>query len=158
MDGKLLKAAIKYETTFPGCVAPRVCYEVTHSNIYDVPAGSTLSLTITGTKNQDSVRDAGKFLLQTQLKELTGAGSYYNIDKGEFPSNFMTQKGGISLTTGKAMTSSNYETYANDAAYTIFITTYDYIPAGGSLAILLPSEVDIEGNAMDNFKSSASSL
>jgi hypothetical protein len=70
----------------------------------------------------------------------------------------MTQKGGVSLTTGKAMTSTNYRTYANGAAYTIFITTYDYIPAGGSLAILLPSDVTIEGNAMNNFASSVSSL
>jgi hypothetical protein len=63
MDGKLLKAAIAYETTFPGCTAPRVCYEITHSNLKDVPRGSTLSLTLTGTQNQDSVRDAGKFYL-----------------------------------------------------------------------------------------------
>jgi hypothetical protein len=63
MDGKLLKAVATYETKFPGCAAPRVCYEITHSNIHDVPPGSTLSLTLTGTKNQDSVRDAGKFAI-----------------------------------------------------------------------------------------------
>lgn len=56
------------------------------------------------------------------------------------------------------MTSSNYETYANGARYTIFITTYDYIPAGGSLVILLPPEVTIEGSAVDGFSSSAPSL
>ena len=56
------------------------------------------------------------------------------------------------------MTSTDYQTYADGATYTIFITTYDYIPAGGRLAILLPPDVTIEGSASNGFQCSVPSL
>ena len=160
LDGKLLKAVIKFETTFAGCALPRVCYEITHSNIRAVAAGEVIKFSISGTTNQDSVRDAGKFSVSTQLEELTGAlvGTYYDIDTGEFPSNFLTKEGGISLTSGKAMKSTNYETYSGNAAYTVYFTTYDYVPADGTIVIKLPPAVKILTRGSAGFTASSNLL
>jgi hypothetical protein len=50
MDGKFLGAKIAVETAESGCDS-RVCFALTHSNIGDIPGGSTLSFRISGTTN-----------------------------------------------------------------------------------------------------------
>ena len=44
------------------------------------------------------------------------------------------------------MLSDNYFTYSDSARYTIFFFMAYYIPIGGSLRIILPTEIDIISN------------
>ena len=41
------------------------------------------------------------------------------------------------------MESTKWETYADDAAYTIHFTIYEYIPKGGMLTLEMPEGVSI---------------
>jgi hypothetical protein len=83
------------------------------------------------------VQTAGKFLVQTQIYDIAND-KYYNIDRQEFDSNFLTQRGGISLTPGKSTVSNNYVTYYNGAVYTMSFNLANYIPMSGMLIIYLP--------------------
>lgn len=59
LDGRLLEAKIEIEKNFEGCTEKVVCYSITHSNVKAVPAGASLSFSITGTSNQGSEQPAG---------------------------------------------------------------------------------------------------
>jgi len=66
LDGSILNAQIAVETAFGNCGSGAVvCYSITHSNTKAVPAGSIIRMNIVGTVNQNSVRDAGKWSVQT---------------------------------------------------------------------------------------------
>jgi hypothetical protein len=71
---------------------------------------------------------------------------YYNIDAYDFDSNFITQRGGISLTPGKNMESTSYLTYDKVTKYTLYFTLSNYIPLSGMLVVLLPKEIVITGD------------
>jgi hypothetical protein len=62
LDGNVLSPKITKISNYPGCDKV-TCYSITHSNVRDVPANTTLRFAITGTRNQESVQDAGKFLV-----------------------------------------------------------------------------------------------
>jgi len=70
----------------------------------------------------------------------------------------LTVKGGISLTSGKKTTSDNYVTYHSGAVYTHFFSLGNYIPAGGSLVITLPSEISIKSDPFGAYQSSSADL
>ena len=54
-----------------------------------IPGDSTLQFVIGGTDNMLSVQTAGNFAVITQIYEKS-SGNHYNIDAGDFPSNFKT--------------------------------------------------------------------
>ena len=95
---------------------------------------------LSGTNNQESVTKATNFQVLTQLYEVANNGLFYEIDAGEWPSDFTTTPGSVSTTTGvgKVMSASSWVTYASDVEYTVFFTTYQYVPKGGSLMVKLP--------------------
>jgi hypothetical protein len=45
---------------------------------------------------------------------------YYDIDKGNFDSEFTTSPGGITLPSGKRLSASSYMTYDEKVKYTIY--------------------------------------
>lgn len=93
LDGNFILPVITKETVYPGCTGTQVCFSISHSNLKDIPAGSTCKFQIVGVINQESVQMAGSWLVQTQLVGLKGTeiGKYFNIDKGSFiADNFIT--------------------------------------------------------------------
>ena len=56
------------------------------------------------------------------------------------------------------MESSTYVTFADDAIYTIFFTTYEYIPKGGLLKVEMPEGIEVKGDASGTFSSTATGL
>lgn len=73
------------------------------------------------------------------------------MNKKIFKSNFITQRGGISLSPGESTKPLSVTTYESDATYQLFFTLSNYIPIGGVLTVLLPSEIEIteDGNPYD---------
>jgi hypothetical protein len=69
---------VELDSDYNGC-ASVVCYQITQSSGIEIPGGTVLKFTITGTVNQNSVKDAGNFDVQTQLLDIA-AGTYSNID------------------------------------------------------------------------------
>jgi hypothetical protein len=133
-----------YSTGAPGgdCSA-RVCYAISYTNKADIPKGTAIKLSISGTNNQDSVRQAGSFQVITQLYEIADPSKVYAIDEGAWATDFTTTPGAVTSTTGKVMAASTWVTHADDAAYTIHFTTYQYIPKNGVLTLDMPAGVEI---------------
>ena len=90
-----------------------------------------------------SVQVASAFRVHVQLIDLLDNNSVTDINFGEFDSNFITRKGGISLPSGKRLTSTDYSTYSETAQYTITFFMAYYIPTSGTLRIIFPTEIDI---------------
>jgi hypothetical protein len=121
----------------------RVCYAISYTNKMDIPKGTAIKLSITGTNNQDSVRLAGNFQVITQLYEIADPSQVYAIDEGAWATDFTTTPGAVTSTTGKVMAASTWVTHADKAAYTIHFTTYQYIPKNGVLTLAMPAGVEI---------------
>lgn len=163
MDNALQTVTFSRDTTFTtgqagGDCSTRVCYEINHENVADVPKGTAVSLRIQGTNNQDSVRKAGDFRVMTQLYEIASPSNFYGIDQGVWPSDFTTTPGAVTSTTGKVMDSTTWVTYADNAAYTIYFTTYEYIPKNGILKLEMPDGVTITSSPVSGFSTTASGL
>lgn len=138
----LREKTYKGSSTQQDCTA-RVCYVLKYTNPVEIPKGTTINLSVSGTSNQDSVRTAGDFQVITQLYEIAEPATVYAIDEGSWPTDFTTTPGAVTSTTGKVMEASTFVTYAAKAAYTISFTTYQYIPKGGILTLAMPTGVEI---------------
>ena len=153
MDGSVLNPVIAFETAYTGCAPPRVCYSVTHTNVRDIVAGSTIRFLLTGTFNPYAVEPAGVWGAQTQLKQLSD-GAYFNIDRGAFDANsFIATVGAVFLTTNKAIFVSDPTTYQTPVSYTVFFTLAQFVLEGGIIKVTLPAEVTIESDPYATFKS-----
>lgn len=62
------------------------------------------------------------------------------------------------MTANKATESDNYRTYHDGAIYTIYFTLGNYIPAGGTLKLSIPSDIKLISSPFDNFESSNPNL
>jgi len=149
MDNALQGMKFRPDRTYdPGTGVPntscahRVCYVITHENLVDIPAGTNIKLSLLGTANQESVKMAGDFEVRTQLYEIASDSNTYPIDEGAWPSNFLTTAGSVATTTGasKGVEASSMVTYATGVRYTLYFTTDQYIPKGGTLVVKLPSD------------------
>lgn len=118
------------------CVGEMACYQITHASTSLIPAGARISFSIKGTMNPESVQTAGEVIVQTQLLDIV-EGQYYDIDKGNFASDFETTPGGITLPSGKRLETfkddgtaegSGDRTYEEDVIYTIYFVQPDYVP------------------------------
>jgi hypothetical protein len=87
-------------------------------------------------------------------------GKPFNIDYGSFDSNFVTTGGGISVPSGKKMSSSSFVAFQSGAIYTLYFTLGNYIPSGGILVVDLPTETPFDGigNPYDDFFTDAPNL
>lgn len=56
------------------------------------------------------------------------------------------------------MDSTTWVTYADNAAYTIYFTTYEYIPKNGILKLEMPDGVTITSSPVSGFSTTASGL
>lgn len=158
LDGSVLNAALAYETAYPGCTGTVVCYSITHANLHDVPAGSTLRFRISGTVNQEAVQSAGTWAAQTQIRSIA-TGEYFNIDYGQFDAaDFVTTQGGIGLPSGRFMASSSLQNYFFPAVYTLYFTLNEYIPLDGVLKVDLPPQIEIQSDPFAQFKCSDANL
>ena len=112
-----------------------MCYSIRHTTSYAVNGGSRLRFQIGGTINQLSVQTASTFKVHVQLIDIIDDNSVTDINFGQFDSNFLTRRGGISLTSGKRLVSTDYKTYSDNAKYTISFYMAYYIPFSGRIRI-----------------------
>ena len=56
------------------------------------------------------------------------------------------------------MDATTWVTYADNAAYTLYFTTYQYIPKNGILTLEMPERVEIAGNPTSGFATTAKGL
>lgn len=156
LDGKVYGAKISQVTDFLGCVAPIVCYSIEHTNVREIPAGSILRFSILGTTNQVSQQKAGKWEVQTQIKELT-TNKHFNIDHGSFTTDWTAIAGGI-VTSGTNTKSNNYQNHFKPSVYTFNFNILNYIPKDGFLTLTLPKQVKLISSPFDTFTSNQPNL
>jgi hypothetical protein len=94
----------------------------------------------------------------TQLYEIANPSNFYAIDQGAWPSDFTTTPGAVTSTTGAVMDSTSWVTYADDAAYTLYFTTYEYVPKDGTLTLDMPEGVVIASSPVAGFSTTATGL
>ena len=88
------------------------------------------------------MQTASTYKVHVQLIDLVDSNSVTDINFGQFESNFLARRGGISLTSGKRLVSTDYTTYSDSARYTISFYMAYYIPFAGRIRILFPTEIE----------------
>ena len=108
-----------------------------------IPAGETLAggslmfIKIGGVKNQNSVKDAGDFVVETMDNY---SGKYYTVDKGTSKTSFIANSGKIISTTPQ-IDIDNPTNSAKDVTYTLNFKMEDAIPKSGYIRVKFPDTV-----------------
>ena len=149
------KPEIELDKTASGC-DKRLCYSIRPKLTTPIPA-KAIALKIFNSVNPSAVEYAGDFEVETQQYDVL-TGEWYGIDKGMFPSDFLTSKGSISVPPGAKTTSvkvppvggvevliPNYQTWHEGQKYRVPFKLGNYVAAGGLLTVFLPPSADGRG-------------
>ena len=105
----------------------------------EIPAGTTISVTFEGIMNQDSVQDAGDFVVWTQNFV---EGAYYTVDKQTSQTSVMATPGSI-LKVGEIVANTpNNNAVLN--TYTFQMQFESSVPPAGYIEVILPPEIVLQ--------------